>query len=149
MTTTDVDAAEGAPKCIGVHPFVFVSDVERSVGFFRDRLGFTVDCLFGKPPFYGRVRRDDAEIALRRIDTTLVDRDLLKREQLLSALVVVDGLRTLFEAFEAAGLTFHERYCRAPWGGDFFVVVDPDGNLIAFAEEVPVRGRPPARLAAG
>ena len=32
---------------------VFVTDFDRSLAFYRDRLGFDVVFTYGKPPFYG------------------------------------------------------------------------------------------------
>src|SRR5690606_8880565 len=46
-------AAPVQPKLAGVIPSLFVTDVEVAAAYYRDRLGFTVDFLHGKPTFYG------------------------------------------------------------------------------------------------
>ena len=43
-------------------PVVFVSNVQASAEFYRDRLGFAIDFLHGRPAFYGSVSRDGASI---------------------------------------------------------------------------------------
>jgi hypothetical protein len=41
-------------------PVLFVRDVSGSAGFFRERLGFAIDFVYGTPPFYGSVSRGKA-----------------------------------------------------------------------------------------
>jgi uncharacterized glyoxalase superfamily protein PhnB len=53
-------------------------------------------------------------------------------EQLLSAYVLVADATSLFVEYDAAGVDFHTRLERKPWGNDELVVRDPDGNLIRF-----------------
>jgi hypothetical protein len=46
---------------------LFVSDIKASCDFFTIKLGFAVDFIYGDPPFYGAVKRDNARLALRLI----------------------------------------------------------------------------------
>jgi hypothetical protein len=39
---------------------LFVTDIKASCDFFITKLGFSVDFLYGDPPYYGQVRRDNA-----------------------------------------------------------------------------------------
>ena len=38
-------------------PILFVRDVPASAAFFKEKLGFEIDFLYGAPPFYGSVSR--------------------------------------------------------------------------------------------
>jgi predicted enzyme related to lactoylglutathione lyase len=38
-----------APEIIDAHAQIFVTDIERAVAFYRDRLGFSVEYLYGEP----------------------------------------------------------------------------------------------------
>lgn len=115
---------------------LFVADIEASCQFFTSQLGFTIDFLYGDPPFYGQVIRDNAQIALRKVWEPVFVGDIRQREHLLSASVAVDTsdeIKRLFLDFQAAGVPFHQTLRKEPWGARNFIVLDPDGNLILFA----------------
>lgn len=124
------------PEILGVHPQIFVTDMERAVQFYRDRLGFSVEYLYGEPPYYGLVVRDAAGMNLRHVDEPPIDATLRSRLQLLAATIVVRNAKALFLRFKEAGLPFHQGYREQPWGAHDFIVADPDGNLIHFASRV-------------
>ena len=121
------------PEIRRVHPQVFVTDMERAVAFYRDRLGFAVSYLYGEPPFYGLVERGGAGLNLRHVDASPFRDGVREAEDLLAATIVVRNLKPLFLAYREAGLAFHQPYREQPWGAHDFVVADPDGNLIHFA----------------
>jgi catechol 2,3-dioxygenase-like lactoylglutathione lyase family enzyme len=129
-------AADGTPELVAVHPQIFVTDIERAVAFYRDRLGFTVAYLYGEPPYYGLVVRGAAALNLRHVDELPFDAALRAKEDLLSATIVVRNAKALFVAYKEAGLAFHQPYREQPWGAHDFIVADPDGNLIHFASPV-------------
>ena len=98
-----------------MHPQIFVTDMERAVRFYRDRLGFTVEYLYGEPPYYGLVVRDAAAINLRRVDRLPLDETLRDRESLLAATLIVRNLKALFVRFKDADLVVHQPYREQPW----------------------------------
>ena len=53
------------PMLKGALPVVFVSNVQASAAFFRDKLGFAIDFLHGNPPFYASASRGAARLHLR------------------------------------------------------------------------------------
>ncbi len=115
---------------------LFVTDIQASCNFFTNKLGFTVDFVYGEPPFYGQVSRDKAQLALRLVCEPVFVRDIREREHLLSASITVDTadeIKQLFLDFQANGVPFHQTIKKEPWGARDFVVLDPDGNLILFA----------------
>jgi uncharacterized glyoxalase superfamily protein PhnB len=121
---------------IAAEPQLFVADIKASCDFFTQRLGFSVEFLYGEPPFYGQVRRDGASINLRSVDRPVIDPDLRDRESLLSASLTVgtsDHIKQLFIEFQAAGVSFFQTLRKEPWGARNFIVKDPDGNLLLFA----------------
>lgn len=121
------------PAFLRAQPQVFVTDMERAVAFYRDRLGFAVEYLYGEPPFYGLVARGDAGLNLRHVDRLPFDPAQRLEEELLSATLVVRQLKALFLAYKEAGVAFHQTYREQPWNAHDFVVLDPDGNLVHFA----------------
>ncbi len=123
------------PKLLGAEPQLFVTDMEVSREFYTQKLGFEVAFLYGEPPFYGQVYRDEAKLNLRLLAEPAVDRGLRAREGLLSASITLEDAEPLFAEFEAAGVEFHQTLKTEPWGARTFIVADPDGNLILFAGE--------------
>ena len=115
---------------------LFVAAIKASCDFYTDKLGFTVDFVYGDPPFYAQVTRDHARLALRVVDEPVFVGDIREREQLLSATLTVataDEIKQLFLSYQAAGVRFHQTLKQENWGARTFVVRDPDGNLILFA----------------
>lgn len=117
-------------------PQLFVADIQTSRDFFTQKLGFSVDFVYGEPPFYAQVRRDGAVLNLRSVDRPVMDPALTDRESLLSAALTVettDEIKQLFLEFQAVGVLFHQALRHEPWGAKTFIVKDPDGNLLLFA----------------
>jgi catechol 2,3-dioxygenase-like lactoylglutathione lyase family enzyme len=68
---------------------LFVTDIERSCEFFREKLGFTLEFSYGKPPFYAQVRRDAAHLNLRYVEGAVAEATVRDREELLSVSMTV------------------------------------------------------------
>lgn len=122
------------PILNSVAPQLFVADIKASCAFFA-KLGFVVDFIYGDPPFYGQVKRDNARFVLRQVAEPVFT-DIREREGLLSSAVTVataDEIKQLFLDYQVEGVRFHQTLKKEPWGARTFVVRDPDGNLILFA----------------
>lgn len=115
-------------------PVIFVSEVAQASAFYRDKLGFRVDFLHGKPPFYGGISRDGISLHLRYVDQPVIPNELRERESLLAAFISVANIKSLFAQFKANGVPLASTLHREPWGGPAFTVRDPDGNLLVFSE---------------
>jgi catechol 2,3-dioxygenase-like lactoylglutathione lyase family enzyme len=115
---------------------LFVADVQRSCDFYTEKLGFTVEFIYGDPPFYGQVSRDHAGLNLRLVSEPVFAGDIREREGLLSATITVvtsGEIKQLFLDYQTAEVPFHQSLKKEPWGARTFIVSDPDGNLILFA----------------
>ncbi len=113
-------------------PILFVRDVSASAEFFRTKLGFKVDFLYGTPPFYGSVSRGGACLHLRFVHQPNFAELAAREVSLILASVEVSDVRRLFEELEQRGVEFAQTPTRQPWGGTDFHVRDPDGNVISF-----------------
>jgi catechol 2,3-dioxygenase-like lactoylglutathione lyase family enzyme len=125
------------PRLTGAEPQLFVADIQASCDFFTLKLGFDVAFVYGDPPFYAQVFRDDARLNLRHVDAPLIDSKLRAREDLLSAIITLDsadGIKALFREVQEAGAPLHQELRLEPWGARTFIVGDPDGNLLLFAD---------------
>jgi catechol 2,3-dioxygenase-like lactoylglutathione lyase family enzyme len=115
---------------------LFVADIGASCAFFTHVLGFTTEFVYGDPPFYAQVRRDDVRLALRHMDDPVFASGVREREDLLSASITVGtraDIERLFAEFQSTRAPFHQTLRTEPWGARTFIVRDPDGNLLLFA----------------
>lgn len=126
--------ATSAPAIKSAKPVLFVTNVEVSAAYFRDKLGFTIDFLHGQPPFYGAVSRGGACLHLRCVHEPVFKEGVREEEQLLAAFLEVENIKSLFAECKAAGANFVHPLRKEPWGGSAFIVRDPDGNSICFAQ---------------
>jgi catechol 2,3-dioxygenase-like lactoylglutathione lyase family enzyme len=132
------EARPGMPRPIlnSIEAQLFVAEIQRSCDFYTNKLGFAVEFVYGDPPFYGQVRRDNARLNLRMVCEAVFVEGIREREHLLSASITVasaNEIKELFLSYQAAGVSFSETLKKEPWGARTFVVMDPDGNLVLFA----------------
>jgi catechol 2,3-dioxygenase-like lactoylglutathione lyase family enzyme len=126
---------EGEPKFLSVIPILFVRDVTKAAAFYTERLGFRLDFLHGRPPFYASVSRGHACIHLRFVHTQTYFTELASKEgSLILATIEVRNVKALFEEYEHSGVEFPQRLVRQAWGGLDFYVRDIDGNVVSFVQ---------------
>jgi catechol 2,3-dioxygenase-like lactoylglutathione lyase family enzyme len=124
------------PVLNSIEAQLFVANIKSSCEFFTNKLGFEVAFVYGNPPFYGQVVRDNARINLRLVSEPVFAGDIREREHLLSATITVataHEIKQLFLSYQAGGVSFDQTLKKEPWGARTFVVSDPDENLILFA----------------
>ncbi|MBB6142635.1 catechol 2,3-dioxygenase-like lactoylglutathione lyase family enzyme [Silvibacterium bohemicum] len=129
-------AATPRPVLNSIEAQLFVADVKRSCDFYTSKLGFAVEFIYGDPPHYAQVFRDNARLNLKLVREAVFAGDIRKREHLLSASITVataNEIKQLFASYQAAGVSFHQEQRQEPWGARTFIVRDPDENLILFA----------------
>lgn len=134
--TSKPKQASPRPIFTAVEAQLFVANVQRSCDFYTTQLGFAVEFIYGDPPFYGQVVRDNARLNLRLVSEPVFAGDVRKREGLLSATITVAAaseIKQLFLNYQSAGVHFHQTLKKEPWGARTFVIADPDENLILFA----------------
>jgi|SRR5580698_6141097 catechol 2,3-dioxygenase-like lactoylglutathione lyase family enzyme len=125
-----------SPTLTSIAAHLYVRDLKSSIDFFTTKLGFTLDFIYGDPPFYAQVSRDSAHFALRHMDEPVFVGDIRQREDLLSASITLAAaaeIQQLFLTYQAAGVPIAQPLRTEPWQAQTFVIKDPDGNLILFA----------------
>ena len=105
-----------------------------SCRFFVEKLGFTVCFQYGKPVFYALVQRDTACLNLRYVHAPVLNREV--DADLLSASIPVGNVKALYSEYLSVGAPMAQRLKKRPWGAEDFIVRDPDGNLVHFAQSI-------------
>jgi len=125
-------AVRGTAQIIGIAPQFLVDDLDRSIAFYRDRLGFGLD--FTYQSFYASVSRDGFAIHLKHAPKVAVDRAHRKQNEHLDAHISVTGVRALFSEFQMRGAEALGPLEERPWACLDFYVEDPDGYILCFSE---------------
>lgn len=110
-------------------PVLQVADVNRSVAFYTDMLGFISHGTWGDGPDFCIVQRGTVTIALDRTRETGAKVPI---NQNWAAYVYVDDADALHAEFSARGVDIARGLCNAEYGLRDFDIRDPDGHLIAF-----------------
>jgi catechol 2,3-dioxygenase-like lactoylglutathione lyase family enzyme len=117
-----------------------VADVERSLGFYRDALGFEVEALYDDPP-YATLALAGARLSLAEQGHAAEDRpgvelrapdDPSRADVVL--VVEVEDARGEYARLDGAGIRFLAPPYEPPWGGCRFFCLDPDGYLVEIEE---------------
>jgi catechol 2,3-dioxygenase-like lactoylglutathione lyase family enzyme len=113
-----------------------VGDVDRSVAFYRDRLGFAVEATYDDPP-YATLSREGVRLSLAEQGHPAPDRPgvtmLVPSDPSQLPVVLVLEVEDAHAAH--ASLVGEDARLLAPpyappWGGLRFFVLDPDGYLV-------------------
>jgi catechol 2,3-dioxygenase-like lactoylglutathione lyase family enzyme len=124
--------ARSAPQITGIAPQSLVDDLDRSIAYYRDRLGFELD--FEYESFYAGVRRDGFSIHLKHAPKLVADRVHRKQNEHLDAYIAVSGIRGLFTELQMRGAEVIKPLEERPWACLDFYVEDPDGYILCFSE---------------
>jgi predicted enzyme related to lactoylglutathione lyase len=123
-------------KLTGISPVILVADLECSVAYYRDRLGFTCE-VYGDPPNFATAARDQATILLALAEEA--DR-LVPHWQIVdkmwNAYIRVDDVDAIYAEVQQRGAGIDYTIYNAPHGFREFGVQDPDGHDIAFGQQL-------------
>lgn len=127
---------DGASPYLRLHfVSVYVSDQERSLRFFADKLGFTVvaDARFASGNRWVEVSPPDGTAVLALVlPMQGFDEDRLVGNSGLVTFLTEDVERT-YREWSARGVRFTIPPQTPAWGGTFCRFIDPDGNSFALA----------------
>ena len=111
---------------ISATPVLASLDIARTVEFYRAQLGFAV--LYAEQDAYGVVMRGSVSLHFWACKERHVAENT-------SCRVRVDGIDALYADCLARAIVHPNAPLAAkPWGSREFAIVDPDGNLVTFAE---------------
>jgi uncharacterized glyoxalase superfamily protein PhnB len=114
-----------------IAPQFFTTDMQATLDYYKDKLGF--DCLstWQDPPVYAIVARDEHRIHFRLADPPTPNPDKYP-DELLDAYLFIEDADALYAEYVARGVEFTRALGDTPWHSREFVVKDCDGRLLAF-----------------
>jgi len=127
-------AIDRATHLTGIAPQFLVEDLDRSIAYYRDKLGFQLDFVYQS--FYASVVRDGFAIHLKHGHRMPAEREFKKRSEHLDAFISVSGIRALFHELLARGAQILKPLEEQPWACLDFYVEDPDGYILCFSERI-------------
>jgi len=135
-TVANDSTGEGTTKnLVSISPFFIVKDLQVSIAFYRERLGFQLD--FEGPDgdvYYAGVRRDGIGIMLKAILPDVLPCPNHTRHPWArwDAYIYTLNPDTLFDEFRQRGVSFVKELSFIDDGLWGFEIIDADGYVLAF-----------------
>jgi catechol 2,3-dioxygenase-like lactoylglutathione lyase family enzyme len=114
------------PSFSRVAPSIYITDIDRALGFYRDGLGFSVDYI-DDPPRRAVVTQSTAVLHL---DVNPAKAGSSRTH------MIVDDLDAVCDRLGRAGFGLLQQPTVQEWGLRDIWVADPDGNVFELAEPV-------------
>jgi catechol 2,3-dioxygenase-like lactoylglutathione lyase family enzyme len=116
------------PQVTKLFPVFAVRDLEASLDFYKEKLGFSVAWRWGEPASRAGVALGDIEIQLDAAGAGAPPGPSVVYCHMI-------GVEAYYDACKKLGVTFSLPLGDRPWGMRDFRVIDLDGNRIGFGEE--------------
>jgi uncharacterized glyoxalase superfamily protein PhnB len=129
-------ASRPAPaKLTGVAPILLVRDVVKAAAHFRDAMGFSYERLWGEPPDFVILERDDQSLMLSQAPANheIVPHWKINHH-MWNAYFWVDDADALYAEFQKRGARIDYEIHNKPYGVREFGIQDLDGHDIAFGQ---------------
>ena len=123
-------------RMTGSSAVLLVADVERSVKYYRDRLGFTCG-VYGEPPDFIVATRDEVTILMALCtDAKRIVPNWQIVANVWNVFIRVDDVEAIYEEVQRRGAAIDYTPYNAPSGFREFGVQDPDGHDIAIGQPI-------------
>ena len=115
-------------------PVIATDNVPAALDYYTRVLGFKKHFSYGNPPVYAGIRRDEMLLYLT-LDPELVS--TLKESRLYPDVFLwVEDVDAAYQEHRASGAKIIEEIADRPWGARQYVVEDPNGYHLKFAEPI-------------
>ena len=118
-------------------PVLEITDMDRSIKFYRDSLGFD-GTMWGEPVNFAIMQRGTVTLAL-----DLSQQASTANNQYWASYIYVKDVDLLYEEYQALGVTIQRPIEDTHYGCRDFDVMDPDGYLLAFGQVLGTCDTPP------
>lgn len=125
-------------KLFGIAPYFIVDDIFQSAEFYRDKLGFQFDRIWGEPPQFVMVRRDGVILMLKSVGSTghVRPNHRVNPDSCWDAYIWVKDADALYEELRAQGVKITREICDADYGCRDFDVEDNSGYILCFGQDL-------------
>ena len=123
-------------RLTGISPVLLVSDIDRSVGYYRDQLGFTCE-TYGDPADFIVASRDEATILMalcEHADRIVPNWRIV--DNVWNVFIRVDDVEAIYAEVQRRGAAIDYTLYDAPSGFREFGVQDPDGHDIGIGQPI-------------
>ena len=121
-------------KLTGVAPILLVNDINVSVDYYRDTMGFSVIEIYGSPANFALIQRDDLVLMFAKAPPDLIKPNWKIVEKTCNVYFWVNDVESLYKEFIDNGAIIDYSLYTAPYGVKEFGISDPDEYDIAFGE---------------
>jgi hypothetical protein len=116
-------------------PILLVKDIMQSAAYFRDKLGFTDQNLYGSPTNFAIIRRDGIAVMLAQLGVGQSVKPYWQVvDKMWNIYFWVDDADALYAEFGKSGAIIDYTIYNTPWGVREFGVQDLDDHDIAFGQ---------------
>ncbi|MBK8902187.1 MAG: GNAT family N-acetyltransferase [Anaerolineaceae bacterium] len=115
---------------------LLVHDVVATAEFYRDKLGFSIDFLYGDPPVHAGISRGDWTASGAVLQLSQVPREHAIVPSGYLYIFVGRDIDALHKSYKALGVTIRSEPTSYPWGLREFAVEDNNGHILRFGTHV-------------
>ena len=112
-------------------PQLLVADIEHSIAFYTQKLGFTLD--FRYDDFYAGIVKGGFSIHLKLGKPSMEERNRTTHNEDLAIVFSVDDIDECYLELSSNSVAFAQTLREMPYGREFYIT-DPDGYLLAFLD---------------
>lgn len=125
-------------KLYGVAPYLIVDDIFESAEFYRDKLGFDFNRIWGEPPQFVIVHRDGVHIMLKSIGArgSVRPNYHVYADACWDAYIWVKDADALYDELRSRGVKVTREIENAPYGCRDFDVEDNSGYILCFGQDI-------------
>ncbi len=115
-----------------LQPILAVNDIEAALAYYQEKLGFTVDFIYGDPPSQAGVSRGEWTVRGVQLQFSLANDLSQIRPGSQFYLMVGVGIEQLYQDYCANGVRICTPLQKQPWGMREFSIEDPNGYVLRF-----------------
>jgi predicted enzyme related to lactoylglutathione lyase len=123
----------------GIAPYFIVDDVLTTASFYRDKLGFHYERLWGEPPCFTIVQRRGAHIMLSQPESPgqmHPNRISDPHGSPWDAYLWIDDADALYAEFQQKGVNIVRPICDQEYGCRDFDILDCNGYRLCFGQDL-------------
>ena len=120
-------------KIIKMSPQLLVTDLNRSIEFYAQKLGFDIE--FRYEDFYAGISKDGFSIHLKVGKPSVEERQNKRKNEDIDIVFSVSSIEDLYTDVSNKSIEVTQPLREMDYGKEFYII-DPDGYIISFLEEL-------------